>query len=167
MFKFVVLLIKVTDNTEEAVGKAVFDNLWDKLAEELNKIGPPNRTSMEWRRVWSVYKYNKKRKRSEHSEPNALQSNARRPNARNPIVRESSASDFIAGERGSLRGRSRPRKTSSFVRDTIAIGNSSNQGNSHLSFGTAFRDFTTTSHKNSDNLVVVKFHFFEHCVIVI
>lgn len=31
------------------------------LTEELNKIGPPVRTSMQWRRTWSTLKYNKKR----------------------------------------------------------------------------------------------------------
>lgn len=38
--------------------------LWDQLAEELNEMGPPTRTSCEWRRVWSVFKYNRKRKRT-------------------------------------------------------------------------------------------------------
>ena len=35
------------------------------LVMKLNALGPPIRTSMEWRRVWSVFKYNRKRKRSQ------------------------------------------------------------------------------------------------------
>lgn len=66
---------KVSDTAEESVGKVVFDKLWEKLAVDLNQIGPPKRTSMEWRRAWSLYKYNNKRKRSEHRESNAPESN--------------------------------------------------------------------------------------------
>lgn len=44
--------------------KEVYDQLWDTLSIDLNRIGPPVRNSMEWRRIWSLYKYNQKRKGS-------------------------------------------------------------------------------------------------------
>lgn len=105
-----------------------------ELAGKLNQFGPPKRTSMKWRRVWSVFKYNRKRKRSEHSEHNFHESNALEPSTRDPIVSQPIRKRIA-------RGKSKASKTSSVRR-----GDSSNEGNSHLSFETtAFRDFTTTS----------------------
>ncbi|KAJ6639304.1 hypothetical protein Bhyg_12048 [Pseudolycoriella hygida] len=38
------------------------DTVWNELTMKLNEIGPPVRSAKEWRKVWSNYKYqNKKR----------------------------------------------------------------------------------------------------------
>lgn len=49
---------------EELVNTETFNRLWDDLTVQLNCIGPPNHSNSGWRRVWSTYKYNKKRKRT-------------------------------------------------------------------------------------------------------
>ncbi len=52
----------IADLNEQSISKDDYDERWVALAEELNKIGPPHRNSYGWRRVWSVFKYNQKRK---------------------------------------------------------------------------------------------------------
>lgn len=37
---------------------------WDNLTAQLNSIGPPIHSSIAWRKIWSDYKANQKRKRS-------------------------------------------------------------------------------------------------------
>ncbi len=34
-------------------------DVWKALTVELNELGPPHRTTAEWRRAWTVFKYNK------------------------------------------------------------------------------------------------------------
>lgn len=51
------------ENNEELLHGDIFLELWNELAVKLNSIGPPNHTNIEWRRVWTEHKYNKKRKR--------------------------------------------------------------------------------------------------------
>lgn len=46
---------------EGTTGRSSLDKMWEDLTVELNNMGPPIRTSAQWRRVWSVYKYNQKR----------------------------------------------------------------------------------------------------------
>lgn len=55
------LLGKIPVYNENITGKSILDELWETLAVELNEMGPPIRTAMQWRRVWSVFKYNTKR----------------------------------------------------------------------------------------------------------
>lgn len=38
------------------------DDAWNILTAELNALGPPIRTSPEWRRAWTDYKSNKRRR---------------------------------------------------------------------------------------------------------
>ncbi|XP_037041744.1 putative leucine-rich repeat-containing protein DDB_G0290503 [Bradysia coprophila] len=56
----------ITESFEEICGKKLskqdLNLFWDKLTTELNNVGPPFRTSDEWRRVWIMHKANKKRK---------------------------------------------------------------------------------------------------------
>lgn len=56
--------MKIPVYNEDTTGKSILDELWQKLTVELNEIGPPIRTTLQWRRVWSVYKYNTKRAES-------------------------------------------------------------------------------------------------------
>lgn len=35
---------------------------WEELSAELNQIGPPFHSSIDWRRVWTDFKSNQKRK---------------------------------------------------------------------------------------------------------
>lgn len=46
----------------ESIDQLRFDEEWRCLTEDLNAIGPPIRTSMEWRKVWTDFKANKRRK---------------------------------------------------------------------------------------------------------
>lgn len=39
------------------------DDQWDGITAELNAIGPPFRTNAQWRRAWTVYKSNKRRRK--------------------------------------------------------------------------------------------------------
>lgn len=48
---------------EELVNTETFNRLWENLTVQLNCIGPPSHSNSGWRRVWTTYKYNKKRKR--------------------------------------------------------------------------------------------------------
>lgn len=52
-------------NNESLMDSETFHKSWGELVVALNGIGPPHHTVMEWRRVWSDFKYNKKRKRSD------------------------------------------------------------------------------------------------------
>lgn len=63
MFTFV----EISVYNEDSTGKSTLDGLWENLAIELNVIGPPIRTALQWRRVWSIYKYNSKRSESKIS----------------------------------------------------------------------------------------------------
>lgn len=58
----------ITANDEETIAKDQYNEMWINLADELNEIGPAKHTSVEWRRIWSTHKYNKKRKTSKVSE---------------------------------------------------------------------------------------------------
>lgn len=40
------------------------DNAWNVLTAALNDIGPPIRTSAQWRRAWTVFKSNKRRRQA-------------------------------------------------------------------------------------------------------
>lgn len=51
------------EHDEALIDKTTYDLLWENLAANLNDIGPPDHTVSEWRRIWSVHKHNKKRKR--------------------------------------------------------------------------------------------------------
>ena len=57
------------DNNESFMDSDLFQKNWSDLVVDLNGIGPPSHTVVEWRRVWSDFKYNsKKRKRSDFEE---------------------------------------------------------------------------------------------------
>lgn len=76
--EFVSFIMNLVEYNEEGVGKQVFDKMWAQLSDELNQIGPPYRSTSEWRRIWTVNKYNK-RKRSEDAsvEPNQAKNRKR------------------------------------------------------------------------------------------
>lgn len=42
--------------------------MWSILTAELNSIGPPSFTDVQWKAKWSQHKYNKKRKRENDDE---------------------------------------------------------------------------------------------------
>lgn len=65
------------EHDESQIDKATFDLLWDNLAAKLNYIGPPDHTTSEWRRIWSVHKYKNKRKRLEDSDSLETECNVR------------------------------------------------------------------------------------------
>lgn len=56
------MLINLAHN-EDMIEKSVFNELWGNLAAQLNDIGPPAFTEAEWRRKWSIRKYNTKKRR--------------------------------------------------------------------------------------------------------
>lgn len=53
---------KRLDHNEQNTAKVIYDRLWDQIAVKINECGPPIRNSYGWRRVWSTYKYNLKRR---------------------------------------------------------------------------------------------------------
>lgn len=58
------LIVKFYEkNNEELLHDDIFIELWDELVVNLNSIGPPSHTNIEWKRVWTEHKCNKKRKR--------------------------------------------------------------------------------------------------------
>lgn len=44
------------------------DDIWESITTELNAIGPPFRTNAQWRRAWTVYKSNKRRRKPGNKE---------------------------------------------------------------------------------------------------
>lgn len=52
------MLIKIVGYYGVIIGKKQLDELWKKLTVELNAIGPPTFTSIEWQQIWSDYKDN-------------------------------------------------------------------------------------------------------------
>lgn len=44
------------------IEKDKYSLLWQTLAEELNSIGPPRNSVEKWKRVWSVFKYNNRKR---------------------------------------------------------------------------------------------------------
>ncbi|XP_037024440.1 uncharacterized protein LOC119066222 [Bradysia coprophila] len=60
-------------------------SFWDKLTDELNKMGPPYRSRAEWRKVWSMHKTNRKRKHSS-VEPHDTQSEDQSSSAQRPKI---------------------------------------------------------------------------------
>lgn len=61
--------MKFVEYKEETFGKLMFGQLWEKLADELNKIGPPNRSVSEWRRYWRTSKFSKRKQSEKISGP--------------------------------------------------------------------------------------------------
>lgn len=57
-------LVIIVENNEGLIGKDSYVALWENLAAQLNDIGPPEHTSIEWKKNWSEHKYNKRRSRS-------------------------------------------------------------------------------------------------------
>lgn len=55
--------MKIVEYKEQLKNKDSVDQLWDKLALEVNKIGPPHYIGSAWRKKWSDHKSNKNRKR--------------------------------------------------------------------------------------------------------
>ncbi|XP_037042277.1 uncharacterized protein LOC119078684 [Bradysia coprophila] len=51
------------EHNVEEIDKTTYDMLWNDLAAKLNDVGPPAHTTSAWRRIWSLQKYNNKRKR--------------------------------------------------------------------------------------------------------
>lgn len=60
-WKYFLIIIRHIEYNEQLTDKAVFNNLWQQLSEELNRIGPPSHSGAEWKKVWSDHKYNMKR----------------------------------------------------------------------------------------------------------
>lgn len=56
------MILCFVENDGKQMDKKTYESLWDNLAAQLNDIGPPDHTTSEWKRIWSVHKYNKKRK---------------------------------------------------------------------------------------------------------
>lgn len=106
------------------LGKIAYAKGWDTLAKELNQIGPPKRSSQQWRKIWSGHKYDKKRKQAELSEPNTKFF---------AVANKTIAADLIAPKASSLGGKSSV-PTIRLQRKSITIGNSSSEGNVHLYF---------------------------------
>ncbi|XP_058832484.1 uncharacterized protein LOC131690598 [Topomyia yanbarensis] len=44
--------------------KAKYNEVWNRLSMELNSLGPPMRSLMEWQKVWTDFKLKTKRKLS-------------------------------------------------------------------------------------------------------
>lgn len=47
---------------KETIENLRLDEEWKMLTDELNAIGPPSRSSFDWRKVWTDFKANKKRR---------------------------------------------------------------------------------------------------------
>lgn len=58
------MMIMFKVNDEAVLGKETFAVLWDGLTLELNQLGPPTRTSSQWKKVWTEYRYNHDGRRS-------------------------------------------------------------------------------------------------------
>lgn len=56
-------LVCFVEHNAELLDKCTFDSLWNELAAKLNDIGQPDHTTAEWKRIWSVHKYNRKKRR--------------------------------------------------------------------------------------------------------
>ncbi|KAG4070682.1 hypothetical protein HA402_013602 [Bradysia odoriphaga] len=61
------------DLSSKQLTKSEYSSQWEVLARELNDIGPPEHTGLEWRRIWTAHKSNikynkKKRAKSDSSE---------------------------------------------------------------------------------------------------
>lgn len=58
------LCMFMQENPDFTKGKADANQLlvWEELCVELNALGPPNRSNIGWRRVWTYFKANQKRK---------------------------------------------------------------------------------------------------------
>lgn len=61
--KFKTFSNRVIEHKETAMDKQELNELWNNLVEKLNSLGPPTFTNIEWRRKWSIFKYNSKRKK--------------------------------------------------------------------------------------------------------
>lgn len=53
-----------SQHNEALIDTTTFERLWNDLTVKLNSVGPPVHSNVEWKRVWSEHKYNKKRKLS-------------------------------------------------------------------------------------------------------
>lgn len=53
------------DNNVEILDTITYNQRWDETTVKLNVMGPPQHSSIEWKRVWSERKYNRKRKRTD------------------------------------------------------------------------------------------------------
>ncbi|KAG4068095.1 hypothetical protein HA402_001520 [Bradysia odoriphaga] len=73
--QFKIMFDFTKDIDETAMTKEALDEHWNAITEKLNEVGPPIRNCLEWRRTWTVHKYNRKRKHS----ANAKSYNRHRP----------------------------------------------------------------------------------------
>lgn len=57
-------LLEIIENNETTCGRKKFSEMWDDLAIQLNKVGPPIHTSEIWRKKWTNYKYEHSNRKS-------------------------------------------------------------------------------------------------------
>lgn len=53
------------DNNVEIMDTITYNERWNEATVKLNAMGPSQHSSIEWKKVWSERKYNKKRKRTD------------------------------------------------------------------------------------------------------
>lgn len=56
--------MKIIDHNVATFGKQKFSEMWNDVATELNKIGPPTHPSEIWRKIWTDYKYDQSNRNS-------------------------------------------------------------------------------------------------------
>lgn len=60
--KLLITLASSEHNEQVIVDTSVYARLWEDLTVQLNELGPPTKTSKEWKKAWSGYKYSNKKR---------------------------------------------------------------------------------------------------------